>query len=844
MKKTILKSVIVGCVFILTILVVSNIMNKGNADMTMDMGAATYPVISVRYGGMSINELHGYAKSMEVSQMRECVTPLASGRKVSIEADTYGSVVREIAYEVRSLDGERLIESTQLPSFEKDGNEITAEFALKDLIESNQEYMLVILLTMGNGREIRYYSRIIYPEEYYVIDKLEYVYDFSNKTFNREAAKELTKYLESNSEGDNTTYGRVDIHSSFNQVTWGDLKVTRETQPAITIKELAAQTGNFVLQYYVSIPESGEKNYYRVKEYYRIRYTEERIYLLDFERTMDQMFDESGSVYANNKIVLGITSETIPLMESDGGSTLAFVVGDRLYSYNVVDNKMALLFGFYNKENADARTLYDSHEIKILNVDEGGNVTFLVYGYMNRGRHEGESGISAYYYDSTVNTVEELIYIPTFQSQALLMEEVEQLSYINKSGILYLKWRNQILGIDTIQRTNRVVVQELAENGYKVSDSNKMIVWQKDGDAYQGKELILKNLTTGAQKSIQAGEGEVIAPIGFMNEDLIYGVARESDIITDYAGNTVFPMYRIRIENENEGVLMTYQQDHVYVTEGIVSGNQIILSRVEKEEDGSYLEIEDDHIMNAKIESKTINVIETVITERYEKLTQIALKNQIDTASMKLLTPKEVLFEGGRSISFETSAQQSERFFVYGKEGMEGIFTNEGRAVDLADSIAGAVINERGAYVWMKGNRSLSNQIMAIQGELAPEGGNTLAVCLDTMLEYEGMVRNSEYMLSKGENVISILEEGLESAQILDLTGCSLDAVLYYVNQDIPVLVMLEDGNAVLLVGFNEKNTVVMNPETGMTGKVGMNDSKEWFEQNGNRFITYVRSEK
>ena len=133
---------------------------------------------------------------------------------------------------------------------------------------------------------------------------------------------------------------------------------------------------------------------------------------------------------------------------------------------------------------------------------------------------------------------------------------------------------------------------------------------------------------------------------------------------------------------------------------------------------------------------------------------------------------------------------------------------------------------------------------MAIQAEKESEERSSLAICLDTMLAYEGIVRNSEYMLKKGDSVLNILEESLEGAQILDLTGCSLDAVLYYVNRDIPVLVMMQDGSAVLLIGFNEKNTVVMNPESGTIYKVGMNDSTEWFEQNGNRFITYIRSEE
>jgi hypothetical protein len=75
---------------------------------------------------------------------------------------------------------------------------------------------------------------------------------------------------------------------------------------------------------------------------------------------------------------------------------------------------------------------------------------------------------------------------------------------------------------------------------------------------------------------------------------------------------------------------------------------------------------------------------------------------------------------------------------------------------------------------------------------------------------------------------------------VLDLTGCTLDSVLYYVNRDIPVLVLLRDGNAVLVTGFNEYNVVIMDPTDGSLAKKGMNDSAEWFTQNGNVFITYA----
>lgn len=850
MRKSIIKSTIVVVVFFAALFIIGNVMNKGNADMTTEMEAATYPVVSVNYGGFQINKMHGYRDVMEVDQMRECITPLAAGRKMQLTIDTYGNRIGGLRFEVRSVDGSRLIENTEVEGYEQSGDEIRVSFGIKDLIENNQEYLFVLVLTTGDGKEIRYYTRIVNPEEYYVADKLEYVKDFSNKTFDKEAAKSLTKYLESNAEGDNTTFGRVTIHSSFHQVTWGDLDITRVSNTEITIKDLGAETGNFVMEYYVSMPYGSETNYYRVKEYYRIRHTADRVYLLDYERTMDQIFNEKGNAYANNKILLGIVGEEPMLRESDGGNAAVFVSGNRLFSYNIVDNKLALLFGFYDGENMDARTLYDGHKIKILNVDEGGNVIFLVYGYMNRGRHEGQVGISVYYYDSTVNTVEEMAYIPCSHSQAILMKEVDQLSYINRNGKLYLLWDDQIYAVDVVKHSSEIVVENLTEENYKVSDSNRMVVWQnragidEDEETAAYGELILMNLISGAQKTIQAGPRERIIPIGFMGEDLIYGIAREDDIQKDYAGNEVIPMYLVRIANESSGVLMEYRQENVYVLSGTVEGNQIILKRLQKTEDGTFTEIADDQIMNAESTQESKNTIEVAAVDKYEKLTQIALKSKIDVSTLLHLTPKEVLFEGGRSISLPEVSAPLERYYVYGKYGIETVCTNEGRAVKLADGISGTVTAKDGSYIWQKGNRSLRNQIMAIQGEAISEGRDSLAVCLDTILAYEGVVRNSQYMLRRGDSVLDILKESLEDARVLDLTGCTLDAVLYYVNRDIPVLAMMQDGTAVLIVGFNEKNTVVMNPETGSVYKVGMNDSTEWFEQNGNHFITYIRNTK
>ena len=102
-------------------------------------------------------------------------------------------------------------------------------------------------------------------------------------------------------------------------------------------------------------------------------------------------------------------------------------------------------------------------------------------------------------------------------------------------------------------------------------------------------------------------------------------------------------------------------------------------------------------------------------------------------------------------------------------------------------------------------------------------------------------MRNSEYLLAQGKTVQEVLEENLDGMQVLDLSGCSLESVLYYPDREIPVLAILGDGNAVLIIGFNEKNVVLMNPEMGSVYKMGMNEAAQWLEETGCHFLSYVK---
>ncbi len=842
MKKTIIRIAVCVVVFLASALIIGSIMNQGHNNMTMEMAPATLPMITMESGGVACNELHGNTVEMDVAYQKDCITLLGEGRQANFTVDTFGREITGISTEVRSIDGSRLIENSEVTGWKANGKSFSVSLTLKDLIDTNTQYSLTLILELEGEQKVYYYTTILWNDDVHISEILEFATDFHGKLYDKEVAKELTKYLEPNSKlTDNGTFHKVNIHSSFQQITWGSLEPVQEDAASIRLTQISGNVASLLMDFVVSTGEGKNKIYYNVEEYYRVRYTSERMYLLDYERTMTQIPDTTR-MYANDKILLGITDENVDMMESADGNTVVFSDMGQLLSYNAATNRLTVIFSFYDKDNADRRTLYDNHGIKILDVDEGGNVKFAVYGYMNRGRHEGETGIQIISYDNSLNTIEEEVYIPYSKSYAVLKDEMEQLLYRNRQQHVYFFLENGVYDVDLENRSAEQLVSIRQDDSLQVSENHEIIVWQEGDDINHSNQLNVRNLNTGEQTVIRAEDGEAIRPLGFMGEDIIYGVARESDIRTENSGQIFYPMYKVCISNSSGDNLKEYGQDGIYIVDCAIEGNQITLSRIQRSENGSYQEILDDQIMNNVEEEPGQNKVVTADIDIYERYVQIQTKTTIDTKTIKVLNPKEVVFEGGRELTLDAVSEVS-RYYVYNAYGVQGIYSAPGKAVKEAYDSSGVVANDRGITVWLKGNRVSRNQIMAIKEESVTDQKNSLTVCLDNILRHAGITRNTEYDLAQGKTAIQILEENMTGVQVLDLSGCSLDAVLYYVNQDIPVLAILEDGEAVLVTGFNEFNVVIMEPSTGKLYKKGMNDATAWFAENGNHFITYMRTE-
>ena len=82
------------------------------------------------------------------------------------------------------------------------------------------------------------------------------------------------------------------------------------------------------------------------------------------------------------------------------------------------------------------------------------------------------------------------------------------------------------------------------------------------------------------------------------------------------------------------------------------------------------------------------------------------------------------------------------------------------------------------------------------------------------------------------------LQEGIEQ-RVLDVSGCTLDQVLYFVSHGSPVIAQTLQG-PVIIVGYDEFNVFLLDPGTTEWYYGGLNDSTAMFEEAGNVFLTYM----
>ena len=834
------KYVIVAAWFTASLFFFEYFLNRGNTDLTKEMSKASLPILCVRQNGHDINRMFGYTMDCDYSLIRDGITPLEEGRKLTVRVYKMDEKINGIAYELRSSDKERFVEEGEVTTYTQNSEYMDLSFAFKDIISAKTDYTLKIILTLENDRKAYYYARVFEDDELNFFEKLDYVYYFNECTFDKDnAQEEIGKYMESNSSGDNTNFSHVDIHSSMDQVTWGSLNVKRIDDPVCTVGEIDSKNALMKLEYTVSALTGEEERLYSVTEYYRFIKGSDRMYLLSFDRYMNTiLFADKGVVY-NDKLMLGIMPENFEHAESEDGNTYAFVNNKSLFVVNSAQNTFGTAYSFYDKDNCDARCINPEHDIKILRVDETGNVFFYVYGYFNRGDYEGKCGIHLFEYNSKTNVVAEKIFIECDKPYEILKNEVGRLTYANNKNELYFYFDEKIHKVNIEDTTDEIIVSELKSENLYVSPGLNMCAWVSKEDESGVNRISFLSMEDSKIITIDAKSREHIKPMGFMGEDLIYGDARDEDIYRDEFRQLVTPMYNLNIVNKNGAILKTYSYDDIYVISCRINGNMITLTRNTRDENGNLVSAPPDSIVNS-LKAKTYkNNSEVIATENLKKIVQVTLKKEMDNKKIKFKTPKTEMYEGRREL--EITGETKDVFYVMNSDECAGVFSDLSEAVRVANEGFGCVIDCNGHYIWKKEAYAKTNQIMRIDGmSAADEETSSMEACIEKILEYEGFSLDVKNDLKYGMPYDNILQKNIPDSKGIELVNLSPDLIKFYLNRDIPVIAE-GDNNTVLVIGYSDSVYVWVNPRTGNLMKVSRDEAETFYENNANAFVTYIK---
>lgn len=813
MKNFFKRFLVLLVVFILGVAGTAFLMNNETTDDRSDMNDAVLPEVMVQFGDVLTNRMYGYRQPMEADFVRDSVTPLDTTKKLTLVVNPYDTKVRNLSYEIRTSDGSKVMENRTIKSLEtgSDGY-LRTEIEISSGLLMNQEYSLQITLSTNHG-DVYYYTRVVSRSATYTEQYAKFADDFVQMSLDKTQADNLAAYLETSDSASSRNFAGLNINSPLADISWGNLNPQLSKAGIPVIKDINETTASISIEYEISAQnENGNTEYYLVTDFYRMRYDETRIRLLDFKRSASEVFDPSLSVISNSGLLLGVRSKDVDYLTNEDGSVTAFTQNGDLWSYVPDTGKFVEIFTFRKDTESDFRDARVEHDIKLLSVENNGDVDFMVYGYMNRGAHEGYSGVGIYHYNNDQGAIEEQVFIPCTESFEFLQEDLGTLSYVNQSGQLFIMIAGNLYQINIDENTYEVLADHIDSDDFGVSVTNAHAAWKSESGDYAG-QIEFIDFDTMERRRIAPEASQKLDLLGFMNEDLIYGIVLDGDTLPNATGYMIDGITTFRIEGFDGTVKKEYHQDGLYVA-GVTVGTTLMEFTLVQKSGDIYKGVKKDNIMNNSTAATDKTSVEQTSSSRQGVIVRLTFENSPSSEEPLILYAK-VRNAGEKVVDIQVDKSSVEEvYYVYAGGGLDSVWTDPAKAVQRADKQTGVVLNRAQQYVWERGN--MKTQIILNTTDI-PE-----------------IIRTASLDVQNLQNGLG------DSAKVIDLTGCSLENVLYEVSAQRAVIARTGADSSVVIVGYDQYNTYLLDSSTGEVKPYGMNDSTALFKNAGNMFITYL----
>lgn len=829
-RKTAIQISVFGVIFIIALLIWNYVLVGKNNHGVRETTQATLPILTLTVSGEEINELHGYQGNVDAASLRESITPL-DGSQLTISMSGNREGIEAVTYKVFDSDNKTVLEKGDA-SFKKTEDGATAAISIKERLESGKTYLMELSADKDNTN-VKYYTRVQYGTGFHLKECLEFANEFHDATLEEGNTEFISKYIET-AEGTLTNdLSYVDLKSNQEAVSYANLHPNVERIYPATVKEISQNVTSIELRFILSAENTeGVKQYYQVTEYYRIRYSKDRMYLLNYERTMDSYLRYDTIDRSNNRFLIGIGDSNRQLISRNGGKKAAFVAQNELWYYDYQNSEMTKVFSFVGEDYRESRNNYSKHGIQVMELESNGNMSFLVYGYMNRGKHEGENGISVYRFSAGDQKITELAFIPTVVHYDTMQSDIQKGAFLSDENQFYFYLDGSIYHVDIDNAKTDIIAKNVSEDLAIVSGSG-MLAISKSKNTMQ-----VMNLSSGKTWNIEASKDEVLKPIGFMDKDFVYGIGKEKNIVRQKDGTYMYPLDKVCIGNKNK-ILKEYSEQGIYITEASIDGTTVSMTQSAKR-GTSYKKKGTTYIRyKEKTEDKIVfeyGYTSTRLNQLYLSFPEtVYIQSRPSYLSTNVEEQDEEII-----VDFAQNTSKYKDAYVYTGGKLSGVYSNMKDAVSEAKQGGGVVVNYNQLYLWEKGIAKSYGKVANIPMVKAKAKDETDIACIKMMVDSEGKdVSYDKIKKMKGDTFDKLFQAF--DRQAVNYSECSLEDVLYSISKGRSVIAKRKNGTYVLLMSYNAQKLRYFDPLKGKSIQGNRSSMEKELKQAGSVFYSYAK---
>lgn len=426
----------------------------------------TYPIGYMMSENTIFNPLYPFFDEMDLFTMKDTVFALNEGDEITILLDQIPE--GNLYYEIIEPQSKKLAGIGSISDEQKTVREDGVLISFKiDPLKSKELHVLKFILE-EDDRTIYYYQSFYYHKND-MSNLLKSVSRLHNQLFSGD--KHYKDYMVGKNEEGKGSFYTADQNSSSDILLWNNMRdFVKMNEPVPEVIEYDAESGNFEVRmnFTVGIRKDYAFEYWDFTEVFKGRIQGDAFEVSGFERKghkkNEPYFDQEELQWVLDE---GNFLDIEQILYSPKNGYAAFVYGDEVWQINLKYNTLTKVFGF---DKLDSDYIMDEsklHNIYLLEADDKGLITYIVYGYMGAGAYAGYNGVLVNTFQEKDLKNETQIFVEMGMSYHQLKFYVENYSYYNGAEKqLHLGLRGELYTLDLAQKTVSKIMDRKDFFGY------------------------------------------------------------------------------------------------------------------------------------------------------------------------------------------------------------------------------------------------------------------------------------------------------------------------------------------------------------------------------------------